>query len=65
MLVYLSLDMICSSKLTVLHLGADNVRGQKFLYVFAPIEAILFICCDERKIKLLVNVFYENIKALR
>ena len=43
MLVYSSLDMICSSKLTVLHLGADNVRGQKFLYVFAPIEAIVYL----------------------
>ena len=46
MLAYVSLDVVCSSKLTVLlelrsrincsHLGKDNVRGQIFVHVFAP-----------------------------
>ena len=37
--VYLSLDIIWSSKLTVLHLGTDYVRRQISFYVFAPLEA--------------------------
>ena len=37
--VYLSLDIILSSKLTVSHLGTDYVRRQISFYVFAPLEA--------------------------
>ena len=53
MLGYLSLDIICRSKLTVfpratlsencLLLGTDNLRGQIFLHIFPPMEATVYI----------------------
>ena len=41
--VYFSLDIMWSSKLTVSHLGTDYVRRQISFYVFALIEAIVYL----------------------
>ena len=49
MLGYLSLDIICSSKLT----GTDNVRGQISEHIFAPNEGYcLYIHRDEDEVNI-------------
>ena len=43
MLGHLSLDIICSEKLSLSLLGTDNVQGQIFQHISAEMATIVYI----------------------